>query len=283
MWRCMKRTVPTKDGTRGFTLIELLVSIAIIAILASLLLPALVHAKKKAVATHCLSNLRQWGIAWLLYAEDHNGSFSQGNTVDWARGEWVVALQSYYGKKPHLLLCPAAKLRRSSDAVENLVPAGSYNAAEYGGPRSAYQFPIIDLSQERTSVGRRWLLSSYGINNWVYNPAPDVREIQGRPTRLNWRNFNVSNPSGTPLFADAMWRGGGPDHTDPPPSFNGEWAGYNAEFHHFALARHSKGINLLFFDGSVRDRRARDLWSLPWHREFDVSQRDKIRFPGWML
>jgi len=59
----------------GFTLIELLVVIAIIAVLAALLLPALSRAKEAARATQCLGQMRQFGLAVRLYADDHDDTF----------------------------------------------------------------------------------------------------------------------------------------------------------------------------------------------------------------
>jgi prepilin-type N-terminal cleavage/methylation domain-containing protein len=87
----------------GFTLIELLVVIAVIAILAALLLPVLASAKEKARSTQCAGNLRQWGLAYLMYAGDNSDFLprrGQGvqTLIQIDRPEdWFNALPSYFG------------------------------------------------------------------------------------------------------------------------------------------------------------------------------------------
>ncbi len=262
----------------GFTLIELLVSITVIGILAAMILPALSAAKKKAQATTCISNLRQWWISWQNYTEANNNYFSSGVSVSWARGEWLAALASTYQKAPELTYCPTATARRGPGEHETQVLANNPLAVDWGGPTTAWASAIPDPANPALP-----LTSSYGLNTWIYNPPGDIQYIQGRPTAWNWRKFDVPEPSNTPLFADAMWRGGGPTPQSQPPAFNGQWNGYDAEMDHFAMARHSRGINVLFFDGSARYQRAKDLWNLKWNNVYDVGYaRQHIQFPAWM-
>ncbi len=71
----------THSGRSGFSLIELLVTIAIIAVLVSMILPSLALAKEKARATKCRNNLRQLTLAWEMYTNDNDDTLPPNNFV----------------------------------------------------------------------------------------------------------------------------------------------------------------------------------------------------------
>ncbi|MBE7503228.1 MAG: prepilin-type N-terminal cleavage/methylation domain-containing protein [Verrucomicrobiales bacterium] len=96
-----------RSSARAFTLIELLVVIAIIAILASLLMPAISQAKARARQVQCLNQLRQIGVATLLYAQDHRGLF-QLNFPLTPGTTWASSLSTNQDlRPPEIFLCPA--------------------------------------------------------------------------------------------------------------------------------------------------------------------------------
>jgi prepilin-type N-terminal cleavage/methylation domain-containing protein/prepilin-type processing-associated H-X9-DG protein len=89
------------SSRRGFTLIELLVVMAIIAVLAALLLPALGRARASARSAQCQSNLRQIGLAIGLYADDHREEFprSQHSSYAYRQLPWERVISGTLGHR----------------------------------------------------------------------------------------------------------------------------------------------------------------------------------------
>jgi prepilin-type N-terminal cleavage/methylation domain-containing protein/prepilin-type processing-associated H-X9-DG protein len=99
----------------GFTLIELLVVIAIIAILAAILFPVFAQAREKARQTTCTSNLKQIGLALLMYVQDYDETFpnrrfepfgTAANFADYDQNSWRSVIQPY-AKSTSLVTCPS--------------------------------------------------------------------------------------------------------------------------------------------------------------------------------
>jgi prepilin-type N-terminal cleavage/methylation domain-containing protein/prepilin-type processing-associated H-X9-DG protein len=255
---------------RGFTLIELLVVIAIIALLMGILMPALARVKKQARSVACQALLKQWGTIWSMYCDDNDGRFPEAGPLGWPRGTWVIALRDTYRTKANILLCPAAAKR---------LPTGTTGVQAWGDSTHTYIMGSggIFNSQEEASLGG---------NNWTFyaRDSSGTGTIQSRPIRWNWKTKDVSNSTNVPIFADTMWRGGGPCYRtndtgafNPsfnrivPPQFDGQWSGYSNEMMHFTLSRHQTGTNVLFLDWSVRAVGLKELWTLKWHRKYPIN------------
>ena len=243
----MRQPLPHRTG---FTLIELLVVIAIIAILAGMLLPSLAKAKSKAVKIRCTSNLKQLGIASLMYAHDNKDSFPIiQDPVSKLVGYWPWDLPAYAaniltanGAQRHILYCPGNAgqdndelWKWQTDSVkESTVSNAGYRVVGY---QFAWKFAgrVKETNITESLNPLPWKIGA----SVELNPSLSERTIIADATLSTGENQTDRSKNNYSKILNGGWQNKGKGHQSP----------------HLGSRNLPEGGNLLFGDGHVAWRK----------------------------
>jgi prepilin-type processing-associated H-X9-DG protein len=249
---------------RAFSLVELLVVIGLITVMLSLLLPAMGRARAAARATSCLSNLRQVGTALQLYSVENRSQLFYYNLYSPAapeaawNGYWLGVAEKY-GVKGEALLCPSAV-----EISQHTQGYGSGATAWTGEPSK--EATVLKLNKTTFRVG------SYGYNqNLAYGEDGVISMLA------------LKNLSDIPVIFDCAWIDAQPANqaesfpVDPPPDLSGNVDDGSPHHWRFLIARHGRGINVAFADGSGRWVPLEETYLMKWNRSW---QGYRLKLPG---
>jgi prepilin-type N-terminal cleavage/methylation domain-containing protein/prepilin-type processing-associated H-X9-DG protein len=244
----------TRRRPSAFTLIELLVVMGLISVLLSLLLPVVGKARAAARSTACLSNVRQLGMTWQLYTADSKGRLPEyiiytpaTPEVAW-NGYWL-GVAEHYQARGESLLCPSAY-----DA--------STKKQGYGSASQAWNGELGSNGSVVKMNATNFRVSSYGFNRYMTAGGDDTKA-----TRIT--AFKCLTE--IPVFMDCAWIDAYPQEqteafpVDPPPDLNGNISAGSPDHWRFLIARHGRGINVCFADGSARWVPLEETYRMKWN------------------
>jgi prepilin-type N-terminal cleavage/methylation domain-containing protein/prepilin-type processing-associated H-X9-DG protein len=232
----------------GFTLIELLVVIAIIALLLGVLIPALQKAKEMGRRVVCLSIIKSYGTANMIYAEQNNSyavPFSQASTHVGPLGYWDERWPENMDFRNYLSL--SARVEINDDGWEDpfLLPE------ELMCPAQRYPKTEADLNEVNAALG--WKIRfSYALNTelWAKGSANDL--VNWYPSDKKYRGHKLTqmkNPSGKLMFIDSNYYQSRYERSDYRRYWDPFGDTLNDRNWGQIAYRHSGGASVAFFDG----------------------------------
>ena len=289
----------------AFTLIELLVTVAIMAVLATLFVSALSHAKAKGQSVICMGNLRQQALGFKMAVESNEGRLNRSyqvtngkivdsgfeNYMDTPQARWWA---TEWGVRASSSVCPAAPERPLKDRVispnfhSSSVYPGAFNAAWV--IEATYDGWWLDQPYNPKAPQKRiggytanaWLLGDWYWNSSEFGSVRDFFRCEAE----------IDKPSETPLFADGVFWGFtffslGPRASDLPANnlASGAFPFSPWSMAGFTIPRHGSrastvssnfppteklpgAINVVFYDGHVETAKLERLWSFYWHKDY---------------
>ncbi len=198
----------------GFTLVELLVVIGVIALLISVLMPALSRAQASAARAKCLSNMRNMEMAHIMYCNEHKGVMIQAGLAHGGAHAnegvaWINTLQRYYQTKL-LVRCPSDESPHWEGGIPLTTGGDQYRRTSYGinefldKELCPWGGPYVKITQIRRSSTVIHFLEMAENGEFAGADHPHVDLWVGNIPAKAAGQLETSQHGGTPRSWDAM-------------------------------------------------------------------------------